>query len=211
MWIANQLLWQKSLPYLWHCYGYQTMSMLFWNARDNLSPSPGLVKGRAHLRDSIGESFIKDVKVKGPQCSHATKWHQLLSTFSQTSPSSWFQNSTLWSVCATLSKGKQLHVYLSICFMPLAHLQTGKINHCNLYKGKRKIFSYADFCNKRIKRANHFLCRMRSSSAAIWNSIPPSSLLIHIQTMRGHVMITIQEATIFGTNKRLLPSQVPRR
>jgi hypothetical protein len=52
---------------------------------------------------------------------------------------------------------------------------------------------------------------MRSSSAAIWNSIPPSSLLIHIQTMRGHVMITIQEATIFGTNKRLLPSQVPRR
>jgi hypothetical protein len=43
---------------------------------------------------------------------------------------------------------------------------------------------------------------MKSSSAAIWNYIPPSSLTIHIQTMRGHVMITIQEATIFGTQTK---------
>jgi hypothetical protein len=43
---------------------------------------------------------------------------------------------------------------------------------------------------------------MKSSSAAIWNSIPPSSLIIQIQTMRGHVMITIQEATIFGTQTK---------
>jgi hypothetical protein len=43
---------------------------------------------------------------------------------------------------------------------------------------------------------------MKSSSAAIWNSIPPSSLIIHIQTMRGNVMITIQEATIFGTETK---------
>jgi hypothetical protein len=35
MCIANQLLWQKSSPYLWHFYGYQTMPMLVWKARHN--------------------------------------------------------------------------------------------------------------------------------------------------------------------------------
>ncbi len=39
-------------------------------------------------------------------------------------------------------------------------------------------------------------------SAVIWNSIPPSSLIIHIQTLRGHVMIAIQEATMFGTQTK---------
>jgi hypothetical protein len=43
---------------------------------------------------------------------------------------------------------------------------------------------------------------MKSSSAAISNSIPPSSLIVHIQTMRGHVMIAIQEATMFGTQSK---------
>lgn len=99
--------------------------------------SQGLVKGGAHLRDSIGESFIKDVKVKGPQCSHDC------SDINCFQPSLKHLHLVDFKIAhfgvyvhPCPNKNNYMFIYQFVsCHLPIS--ETGKINHCNLYKGRR--------------------------------------------------------------------------